>query len=319
MAPSTRKPRPRKGRSVQAPKQRQAGSPRPLVWPGAGAAAVVVIAAFVGIAVIRSTSGGGGPTSADGNSSAAGLPNTPDYHSLSVSAASPANILLGTHSGLYRSTDGGRTWAFEALQNRDAMNLARPGGQTLWTAGHDVLAKSADGGETWVDVDPRGLPTLDVHGFAVDPRDSRTLYAAVAGRGLYRSTDNGVSFAGISRDVGGAVMALVVTRSGEILAGDMQKGLLASRDGGATWRRVLDAQLMGLAVNPRDPKRLLAAGPGVILSTNGGRTWRKRLAIAEGAGPVAWSPSNPSIAYAVGFDRTLYRSSDSGQSWRAVG
>jgi photosystem II stability/assembly factor-like uncharacterized protein len=227
--------------------------------------------------------------------------------------------LLGTHYGLYRSRDGGKSWAFEALQNRDAMNLARPGGQTLWTAGHYVLAKSTDGGKTWTDVKPSGLPTLDVHGFAVDPRNSRTLYAAVAGQGLYRSTDNGVSFRSVSREVGGAVMALVVTRSGEIFAGDMQKGLLVSRNAGKTWRRVLEEQLMGLALNPRDPKRLLAAGPGMSLSTDGGRTWRKRLDIAEGAGPVAWSPSNPRIAYAVGFDRTLYRSSDSGQTWSAVG
>ena len=92
-----------------------------------------------------------------------------------------------------------------------------------------------------------------------------------------------------------------------------------SRNGGKTWRRVLEEQLMGLALNPRDPKRLLAAGPGVSLSTDGGRTWRKKLDIVEGAGPVAWSPSNPRIAYAVGFDRTLYRSSDSGQTWSAVG
>ena len=29
--------------------------------------------------------------------------------------------------------------------------------------------------------------------------------------------------------------------------------------------------------------------------------------------------SNPKIAYVVGFDRTLYRSTDSGQTWSEVG
>jgi photosystem II stability/assembly factor-like uncharacterized protein len=305
---------------VQAPKQRQAVASRPWLWALAGAAVVIAIAAIVGVAVTRSNEGSGTPSSLQGNAQPReGLPDTPDYHSLSVSPHSAKTILLGTHYGLYRSRDGGKSWGFEALKNRDAMNLARPGGETLWTAGHYVLAKSTDAGRTWTDVNPRGLPTLDVHGFAVDPRQPRTLYAAVAGQGLYRSTDNGASFRPISREVGGAVMALVITGSGEIFAGDMQKGLLASRDGGTTWRRVLDAQLMGLALNPRDPKRLLAAGPGVVLSTDGGRTWRQRLEIQEGAGPVAWSPSNPRIAYVVGFDRTLYRSSDGGQTWSAVG
>jgi len=75
---------------------------------------------------------------------------------------------------------------------------------------------------------------------------------------------------------------------------------------------------MGLALNPADPKRVLAAGPGVLLSTDGGTSWKKVLDIAEGAGPLAWSRSDPRIAYVVGFDRTLYRSTDSGRTWSAV-
>ena len=113
--------------------------------------------------------------------------------------------------------------------------------------------------------------------------------------------------------------AFAVLRDGRILAGDMQKGLMISRDAGKTWTQNLRAGLMGLALNPADPKRLLAAGPGVLLSTNGGAGWKRVLDIPEGGGPVAWSGSNPKIAYVVGFDRTLYRSADSGQTWSAVG
>jgi photosystem II stability/assembly factor-like uncharacterized protein len=246
-----------------------------------------------------------------------GLPHTPDYHSLSVNPANPSRVLLGTHVGLYRSLDGGQSWQFEGLSGQDAMSLARPSSQTLWTAGHYVLAKSTDGGRSWVSVRPSGLPTLDVHGFAIDPRNPRIAYAAIAGRGLYRSTDNGATFNLVSNEVGGAVMALAVTPSGDLLAGDMQRGLLTSRDG-KTWRLLLRARVIGLAINPRDPKRILAAGPGIILSTDGGRHWRQALKIDEGAGPVAWSPSRPKIAYVVGFDRMLYRSTDAGETWSAV-
>ncbi len=204
MASRTRKRRAPKKHAVQTPKQhaRAPGGQQPwFVW---AAVALVAVGGIVAAVVVKS-----GSNKNETAAPARGLPNTPDYHSLSVDPTNANRILLGTHYGLYRSSDGGKTWAFEALSGRDAMNLARPGGQTLWTAGHYVLAKSTDGGRTWVDVRPSGLPTLDVHGFAVDPRRPSTLYAAVAGRGLYRSTDNGVSFTPVSSQVGGAVMALV--------------------------------------------------------------------------------------------------------------
>jgi photosystem II stability/assembly factor-like uncharacterized protein len=156
-----------------------------------------------------------------------------------------------------------------------------------------------------------------VHGFAVDPRNDRIVYAAIAGQGLYRSSDGGRSFGTLSTDVGGAVMALTITRDGRILAGDMQQGLLVSRDG-KRWTQALGEQLMGLAVNPKQPKLIVAAGAGVFRSTDGGRSWKQTFELADGAGPIAWAPSQPSVAYLVGFDRTLYKTTDAGASWQPV-
>lgn len=199
------------------------------------------------------------------------------------------------------------------------MTLARPGGSgTIWLAGHDVFARSDDGGARWRALNPRSLPSLDLHGFAVDPRKRSNLYAAVAGTGLFRSTNSGATFTQVSTAVGGMVMALAVTPTGEILAGDMQRGLLASRDGGRTWRRVLKAQLAGIAVNLRQPRTVLATGPGILRSTDGGAHWSRVARIDAGAGPVAWSLSDPRIAYAVGFDRVLYTTMDGGANWAAV-
>jgi hypothetical protein len=302
---------------VQAPKRRESAR-SPWLWALGGAAVITVVAVIVGVAVMKSDGGAQAPASQEPAELPAGLPETPDYHSLAVNPSNPNRLLLGTHDGLYSSTDGGKRWQAQGLDGQDAMNLARVGEGTFWTAGHYVFAKSTDGGRSWISVSPMGLPSLDLHGFAVDPRNPNRLYAAVAGQGLFRSDDGGRRFAPVSAEVGGAVMALAVMPSGAILAGDMQQGLLLSRDGGVTWRRVLRAQLMGLAVNPRDPDRLLAAGKSILLSTNGGRTWQQRLGLPEGAGPVAWSRSNPRIAYVVSFDRTLYRSIDGGKTWSAV-
>jgi photosystem II stability/assembly factor-like uncharacterized protein len=311
---SRRKPPPK--RPIQAPKKKV--EPRRLprwLWPLVTGLLIAGIAmgAFL-LARDQAQSGGDGPAAATG-----GLPDTPDYHSLLVASSNPEHVLLGTHAGLYESSDGGRGWQRVALEGQDAMNLARSEGKTVWTAGHNVFARSTDGGVTWTDVRPEGLPSLDLHGFAVDPNDSQTLYAAVAGQGLYRSRDAGQSFELVTGEVGGAVMALAVTADGRILAGDMEQGLLVSNDVGKSWKPVLRASLMGLAINPGDPKTVVATGPGILLSRDGGRTWNEALALADGAGPVAWSPSDPDVGYSVGFDRMLYRTSDRGQSWQPVG
>jgi photosystem II stability/assembly factor-like uncharacterized protein len=305
---------PVRAKRVQAPPKRKGAGRLPRWSYPLGA--LVLIALFAGGAFLlgkdRGESGSEGPATASG-----GLPNTPDYHSLLVAPGDAAHILLGTHAGLYESTDGGRNWKQVALVGQDAMNLARSEGETVWTAGHNVLAKSTDGGRTWADVRPDGLPSLDIHGFAVDPGD-QTLWAAVAGEGLFRSRDGGVSFRMVSKEVGGNVMALAVTSAGRLLAGDMERGLLASQDGGRVWRVAVPEAVMGLAVNPADPNVVLAAGRGALRSSDGGRTWEERLFIPAGAGPVAWSASDPKRAYLVGFDRTLYETRDGGLTWTSV-
>jgi photosystem II stability/assembly factor-like uncharacterized protein len=311
MASSATKNRRAKRRPVQHRKRQIARKSR--VWwviTAASFAAAIVLAVIV--LVINHGSGGQTPAAR------AGLPNTPDYHSLLVAPNDPDRLLLGTHVGLYSSSDGGRSWSFEGLSGKDAMNLARPSKGVVWTAGHSVLARSTDGGASWSDVRPTGLPTLDVHGFAVDPKRPQTLYAAVAGQGLYRSTDGGASFAIVSKTVGPAVMALAVTPDAHILAGDMQKGLLASRDNGKTWHRTLAQGVMGLALNPADPKRAIATASGIFVSNDQGESWREVLPLSAGGGPVAWSPSNPEIAYVVSFDRTLYKTMDGGATWQPV-
>ncbi len=255
-----------------------------------------------------------------GNTSAAsGLPRTSDYHSLLVSPGNARSLQLGTHEGLFRSSDGGITWSAASLVGTDAMTLAQPSASTVWAAGHGVLSRSVDGGATWEDVRPTGLPGLDVHGFAVDPREPTHLLAAIAGQGLFRSKDGGKSFALVSRQVGPGVMALAVLPNGRVLAGDLSTGMLVrSSDGGKNWKPIIETSVMGLAVNPADPKIVLASGPGVLLSSDGGARWRQTLQVPAGSGPIAWSTSNPRTAYVVGLDGSLYRSTDSGATWNQV-
>lgn len=314
MTTKSKRPAPIRKLDRRLPSQRAA---RPPLWPSllTLAAAVAVVVGFgVLLSVLRRSDSSTSSTGA----LIRGLPRTPDYHSLLVAPSNPRRLVLGTHYGLFESGDGGASWRRTTFGRRDAMNLARAGGPVIWAAGHKVLARSGDGGKTWEDVSPPGLPYLDVHGFAVDPRDPQRLYAAIGGSGLYRSTNGGGSFTLVTKEVGGDVFALALTRDGRLLAGDTRRGLLASSDGGRSWRTVFASPVVGLAVNPKQPQRILAAGQIAQLSTDGGRRWKPVLALNEGMGPVAWSPSAPRTAYLVGFDQTLYRSGDGGETWQPV-
>ena len=254
-----------------------------------------------------------------------GLPHTPDYHSLLVDAADARRLLLGTHVGLYKSTDGGRSWRFAGLEGKDVINLARSKDGTVWAAGHQVLERSDDGGRTWRSVRPDGLPGLDIHGFAASYDVGGRLEAAINGKGLYRSDDDGRTFSLLSDSVGPSVVALAETKDGVLLASDSRRGLLANASGdGRDWVKVFDAPVAGLATPPVAPDAkaglsFLATSKGIVRLTRG-REGDARVVqpIDEGAGPVVYAPSDPELAYAVGYDRKLYRSVDGGETWETV-
>lgn len=132
-------------------------------------------------------------------SAGASFASAPDFghvHALAVDASGEA-LWLGAHSGLYRSQDGGRTWASVSLpvHHPDVMALAlHPSEAGVVYAGtHEAgVLKTMDGGKSWSAVNT-GLGGVDVHGLAIDPNAPAKLHALVRekGAGVYRTTDAG--------------------------------------------------------------------------------------------------------------------------------
>ena len=75
---------------------------------------------------------------------------------------------------------------------------------------------------------------------------------------------------------------------------------------------------MAIGVNPRNERQILVASFGVARSSNGGRHWITALSSRAMFGAVAWAPSRPGLAYAVGDDGSFWRSTNAGVRWSRV-
>lgn len=302
--------------------------------------AAALVAAFLGAffglgAVSRSSPAAAGITAASA------VPYAPWYWTMVVSPTDPNVVLVGTSSGVYRSTDGAKTWHPTGPQNVNTTSLVQAGdaifmggvpgpnpvirkgkGRTA-PDGPGVFAESTDGGKTFKLLHPQGLPSVTIQALAVDPVKSSTLYALLNDGRLFRSTDSGRSFSVVSTKVAIAPWALAVTQGGHFVGGDMDTGGFSSSNGKA-WQRTpfTDSRggrmVMEYAVDPTDAADVLMTSVGIERSTDGGKTWHLALKSSVMFGPVAWAPQQSKIAYAIGFDRSFWRSADGGLTWKQV-
>ncbi len=166
-----------------------------------------------------------------------------------------------------------------------------PWENAAWTGPGSGLYKSTDGGRTWVPL-TTGLPTfadggLGRIGITVAPSDSNRLYATVDAlprvAGIYRSDNAGASWARVNAD------PRVVARpadAAEVRVHPANPDIVfvptivawKSVDGGRTftgWRGAPGGDdYQRLWINPDNPDvMLMAADQGAIVTVNGGASW----------------------------------------------
>ncbi len=221
-------------------------------------------------------------------------------------------------NGMYRSSDGGRTWAHVGLEQtrqigrvvvdpRDANRVYVAAlGHAYGPNSERGVFRSKDGGKNWSRVlfKDENTGAIDL---ALDPSNPKTILAALwqtrrppwntyppsngPGSGLYRSDDGGDTWKAVaggfpSEKLGrvGIAFAPSAPRRVYALVDAKEGGLYASADGGATWSRVSADR----------------------------RIWERGWYF----GGVAVDPKDPDTVYAC--DVTVYRSTDGGREFLPI-
>lgn len=259
-----------------------------------------------------------------------------------------AALLLAAHD-LWRSDDGGQTWAAVGSPGPLTVLSAHPSRPGVIYGAHEAegVSRSLDGGRTWTTA-ASGLPREPVDALAIAAHAPDILYAAVRSDGLWRSRDAGDSWefvmdrpyaGGSEHDVLSLVSVNNATGMGGIwLYAGTTTGLTRVPDCFCRWQDVIpgdamDALVAGtvpvspqslppgepvrsLAVAPFAPEVIYAGSPsGVWKSIDAGVNW---VRVAEGeVHQIALDPTRPGHVAAIGGGG-IRISRDSGSTWNLL-
>jgi photosystem II stability/assembly factor-like uncharacterized protein len=211
--------------------------------------------------------------------------------------------------GVYRTTDGGKTWekvlykdentgAIQVTIDPNNHNIIYadlwagrqgPWENGAWNGKESGLFKSTDGGNNWKKL-TNGLPTtaegLARIGFCIAPSNSSRLYATVESAtngGIYRSDDAGENWYKTTGDNrywgrGNDFAEIKADPKNEDIVYSGNVVTWKSTDGAKTWTAFRGApggdDYHRIWINPNNPNIILLAGDqGAIITVNGGETF----------------------------------------------
>jgi photosystem II stability/assembly factor-like uncharacterized protein len=228
-------------------------------------------------------------------------PQNPDL----VYVAAQGDRWKGTPDrGVYRSTDGGKTWSpvlkgLNATSGANDLSMDPANPRILYASFWDHqrvpwqvrsggpgsgIWKSTDGGDTWTRL-TEGLPKLmGKIGVAVSPANPDRVFAIIEAEprgGLYRSDDAGKTWRLMSehRDIQSRswyYMKIAADPQNADVVYVMNAPILKSIDGGRTFTNfpATHSDNHGFWINPKDPRILANANDGgASISVDGGRSW----------------------------------------------
>ncbi|HLA91516.1 MAG TPA: hypothetical protein VJL28_13900 [Gemmatimonadaceae bacterium] len=198
------------------------------------------------------------------------------------------------------------------------------------TAAAQTLDSATIAGLRWRTVGPANFMgrLSDVVGI---PGPSKTLFIAAAAGGIWKTTNNGLTWRPVFDDkrvISMGMLAIAASDTQQVWAGTGEPnsrnsiepggGIFKSTDGGITWKPMglEKTQHIGrIAVHPRNPNIVYVAAlgaawkanpdRGLYKTTDGGQSWQLVKFISDKAGfvDVALDPRNPEVVYAAAWER----------------
>ncbi len=231
-----------------------------------------------------------------------------------------------TPNGVFRSRDGGASWAQSGLAGEKvARVLTAPGAAVVlallvspfWGEG---LYESNDAGETWSQAP--GLPAVNLA--AIDPAHPSSLYAVTGNGSIWSSRDAGASWHRLSTTpTGNSAQSMAFAANAIYMLSldnsDQQYKFYRSTDGGVTWPAFQPpSREVSVFGGSASPNVVYAGGHNVFCrSADSAATW----SCASAPGYLysflelpGVAPGETPLLLAV-FAQTVYLSRDGGATW----
>ncbi len=267
---------------------------------------------------------------------------------------------VGFGDGVYKSTDGGRTWANVGLKAsahtgkilvdpRDSEVVYVSAIGPLWSSGGDRgVYKSTDGGKTWTQSLKPDNEWTGAYDLAFDPRNPDVVFATTwqrarrqwgfidggPGSALYRTRDGGKTWSKLSRglpseELGKIGLAVSPASPNTVYAiveaANREGGFYRSVDGGQNWEK-MSSTVAGppfyyhkLYADPKAADRVYSMDVRVMMTEDGGRTFRSIQGRSTHVDNHAlWIDPGDTRHLLLGNDGGLYQTFDRGATWQFI-
>lgn len=247
-------------------------------------------------------------------------------HGLAVDRQDSDYLLVATHHGLFRAGPDGKAELISVVQDFMGFNPHPSDRDILYASGHPAdggnlgFIASTDRGRTWEQISPGVDGPVDFHQMTVSPAEPQTIYGAYGA--LQISHDAGKTWSVVGPLPDRLIDLAASAKDSGMLYAATEGGLSLSRDGGLTWKPVLEgAPVSMIEIAPDGTLYAFSLGRGLVSSAEDpldfetvGGDWGDRFLLH-----LAVDPNDRARLFGATQEGVILASDDGGKTWKTFG